>query len=63
MDETVDEPASSSRLEEPETEDIKTVTTGDTLYSSAKRFEDLPISEPLLQVGTLPASIQQEAEA
>ena len=45
-----DEPETSSRLEDPEVEDIKTITAGDTLYSSAKRFEDLPISEPLLQV-------------
>lgn len=46
--ETKDEP--ESRLEDPEVEDIKTITAGDTMYSSAKKFEDLPISEPLLQV-------------
>lgn len=47
---TKDEPEPSNRLEDPEVEDIKTVTAGDTMYSSAKKFEDLPISEPLLQV-------------
>ena len=45
-----DEPETSNRLEDPEVEDIKTITAGDTMYSSAKKFEDLPISEPLLQV-------------
>ena len=45
---TKDEP--ESRLEDPEVEDIKTITAGDTMYSSAKKFEDLPVSEPLLQV-------------
>lgn len=44
-----DEAGPSTRLEEPEAEDIKTITTGETLYQSAKRFEDLPISDPLLQ--------------
>ncbi len=45
-----DEAGPSSRLEEPEAEDIKTITTGETMYQSAARFEDLPISDPLLQV-------------
>lgn len=45
----VDTPEPRTQLEEPEVEDIKTVT-GDTMYSSASRFEDLPISEQLLQV-------------
>jgi len=45
-----DEPEASNKLEDPEVEDIKTITAGDTMYSSAKKFEDLPISEPLLQV-------------
>ena len=43
------EPEPSRGLEDPEAEDIKTITAGDTMYSSAKKFEDLPISEPLLQ--------------
>jgi len=45
-----DEAGPVTRLEEPDAEDIKTITKGDTLYQSAKRFEDLPISDPLLQV-------------
>ena len=49
----VDEP----QREEPETEDIRTVTGG-TIYKSAVRFEDLPISPELLQVANFPTSPQ-----
>ena len=33
-----DEPEAASRLEDPEDEDIKTITAGDTLYSSPFLF-------------------------
>ncbi|XP_059649205.1 DEAD-box ATP-dependent RNA helicase 38-like isoform X2 [Cornus florida] len=36
-------------LEEPEDSNITAVTTGDTLYSSAKKFEDLNLSPELLK--------------
>ncbi|XP_059646782.1 DEAD-box ATP-dependent RNA helicase 38 [Cornus florida] len=36
-------------LEEPEDSNIKAVTTGDTMYSSAKKFEDLNLSPELLK--------------
>ena len=48
---TVDEPSNEPQgLQEPETEDIKTVSAGDTIYSSATSFEDLRLSPELLQV-------------
>ncbi len=47
MDEPSNEPQG---LQEPETEDIKTVSAGDTIYSSATSFEDLRLSPELLQV-------------
>ena len=51
-DGTVDEPANEPQgLQEPETEDIKTVPAGNTIYSSATSFEDLNLSPELLQVG------------
>ncbi|CAL5221233.1 g3385 [Coccomyxa viridis] len=47
---TVDEPSNEPQgLQEPETEDIKTVSAGDTIYSSATSFEDLRLSPELLQ--------------
>lgn len=42
-----------SGLQEPEDNEIRTVHAGDTPYTSATSFEDLPLSEPLLQVGSL----------
>ncbi|KAI3883953.1 hypothetical protein MKW92_021384 [Papaver armeniacum] len=36
-------------LDEPEEENIKAVTTGDTLYSTAATFEDLRLSEEILK--------------
>ena len=48
MDEPTNEPQG---LQEPETEDIKTVPAGNTIYSSATSFEDLNLSPELLQVG------------
>ena len=49
---TVDEPTNEPQgLQEPETEDIKTVPAGNTIYSSATSFEDLKLSPELLQVG------------
>ncbi|XP_021770513.1 DEAD-box ATP-dependent RNA helicase 38-like [Chenopodium quinoa] len=36
-------------LDEPEDSNIKAVTTGDTPYTSAKKFEDLNLSEELLK--------------
>ncbi|XP_072980598.1 DEAD-box ATP-dependent RNA helicase 38 [Typha angustifolia] len=36
-------------LEEPEDSDIKAVTSGDTVYTSALKFEDLNLSEELLK--------------
>ena len=47
MDEPTNEPQG---LQEPETEDIKTVPAGNTIYSSATSFEDLNLSPELLQV-------------
>ena len=48
---TVDEPSNEPQgLHEPETEDIKTVPAGSTIYSSATSFEDLHLSPELLQV-------------
>jgi len=48
---TVDEPSNESQgLQDPETEDIKTVSAGNTIYSSATSFEDLQLSPDLLQV-------------
>jgi len=48
---TVDEPSNESQgLQDPETEDIKTVSAGNTIYSSATSFEDLQLSPELLQV-------------
>ena len=48
---TVDEPSNEPQgLQEPETEDIKTVSAGNTIYSSATSFEDLHLSPELLQV-------------
>ena len=48
---TVDEPSNEPQgLHEPETEDIKTVPAGNTIYSSATSFEDLQLSPELLQV-------------
>ena len=51
-DGTVDEPTNEPQgLQEPETEDIRTVPAGNTIYSSATSFEDLNLSPELLQVG------------
>ena len=36
-------------LQEPEDNEIRTVHAGDTPYTSAASFDDLPISQPLLQ--------------
>ena len=48
---TVDEPSNEPQgLQEPETEDIKTVPAGNTIYTSATSFEDLNLSPELLQV-------------
>lgn len=48
---TVDEPSNESQgLQDPETEEIKTVSAGNTIYSSATSFEDLQLSPDLLQV-------------
>jgi len=48
---TVDEPSNESQgLQDPETEEIKTVSAGNTIYSSATSFEDLQLSPELLQV-------------
>lgn len=48
---TADEPSNEPQgLQEPETEDIKTVPAGNTIYSSATSFEDLHLSPELLQV-------------
>ncbi|CAL8468415.1 g7955 [Coccomyxa elongata] len=47
---TVDEPTPTPQgLQEPEAEDIKTVSAGDTIYASATSFEDLSLSEDLLK--------------
>ncbi len=51
VDEPRDEPSDEPQgLQEPETEDIKTVSAGNTIYSSATSFEDLQLSPELLQV-------------
>lgn len=48
---TVDEPSNECQgLQDPETEEIKTVSAGNTIYSSATSFEDLQLSPELLQV-------------
>ncbi len=48
---TVDEPSNESQgLQDPETEEIRTVSAGNTIYSSATSFEDLQLSPELLQV-------------
>ena len=39
-----------TKLQEPEDNEIRTVHAGDTPYTSAASFEDLPISGMLLQV-------------
>ena len=54
---TVDEPTPTPQgLQEPEAEDIKTVSAGDTIYGSATSFEDLCLSEDLLKVRRLGSS-------
>lgn len=53
---TVDEPTPTPTpqgLQEPEAEDIKTVSAGDTIYASATSFEDLRLSDDLLKVRLL----------
>ena len=42
-----------TRLQEPEDNEIRTVHAGDTPYTSAASFEDLPISGLLLQVASI----------
>ncbi|OVA10218.1 Helicase [Macleaya cordata] len=47
---TIDETKKADKfLDEPEDSNIKAVTTGDTLYSTAATFEDLNLSEELLK--------------
>ncbi|KAK9831688.1 hypothetical protein WJX74_006220 [Apatococcus lobatus] len=41
--------APQSQLQDPETDDIRTVQHPDTPYSSAKSFDELPINQELLQ--------------
>ncbi|KAA8516624.1 hypothetical protein F0562_016870 [Nyssa sinensis] len=48
-DEVPDELEVNKFLDEPEDSKIKAVTSGDTMYSSAKTFEDLNLSSELLK--------------
>lgn len=59
---TQDEPSPSPQgvLLEPEAEDIKTVSAGDTIYASATSFEDLRLSEDLLKVRLICACEKRE---
>ncbi|MCL7041693.1 hypothetical protein MKW94_011285 [Papaver nudicaule] len=45
---TIDETEKTKFLVEPDDSTIKKVTTGDTIYQTAKRFEDLNLSKDLL---------------
>jgi hypothetical protein len=50
IEDEMDEPDKALvTLHEPDADAIKTVAAGDTMYTSAKTFEDLPIPKPLLQ--------------
>ena len=46
-----------TRLQEPEDNEIRTVHAGDTPYTSAASFEDLPISGLLLQVSPMSTAL------